>query len=197
MLEEKRQFSRVLKLWPIFPVSLLLLSSCSFPISQAGIHKIRKGKLMGHYSTTSVYISMKQHVPSSATYASQDRYFRIRNFHQLISVYVLTTRVAKCMRYYRRSIVLKIINYKVKFFRILNASTTSYSIFELPEYMYLYIWRFLFLLKVTGAYRRGEQKGRKPMWHYTELTTQANQFTEIKAELYCFWHGNCRLSLYI
>ena len=57
-----------------FPVSLLLLSSCSFPISQAGIHKIRKGKLMGHYSTTSVYISMKQHVPSSATYASQDRY---------------------------------------------------------------------------------------------------------------------------
>ena len=43
----------------------------------------------------------------------------------------------------------------------------------------IYILRFLFLVKVTTTYRRGEQKGRKPLWHYTELTTQANQFTEI------------------
>ena len=139
-VRRERQFSRVLKFRSIFSLSLLqLVIFLYFPY------------LSGRYTQDKereTYGSLQHHISIHfyETACSKQRnicftrsIFRIRNFHQLISVYELTTRVAKCMRYYRLSIVLKIINYKVKFFRILNASTTSYSIFELPEYMYLYI----------------------------------------------------------
>ena len=178
MLEGKGNSRGFWSSGPFFPCHFSsLLSSCTFPISQAGIHKIRKGKLMGHYSTTSVYISMKQHVPSSTTYASQDRYFRIRNFHQLISVYVLTTRVAKCMRYYRLSIVLKIINYKVNFpeFLMPLQQAIQYLNFQnICIYIYedsFFFWKWQEPIE-EGSKKEGNQCGTAQNWLLKQTSSQ-------------------------
>jgi hypothetical protein len=91
---------------------------------------------------------MKQHVTSSTTYASQDRYFRIRKFHQLISItQQQVTSMAMYVNYIYTADRVEDRKLGGRTFRILtvnnllkNSSATVSVHFEHQKYIFLSIY---------------------------------------------------------